>query len=129
MECGSGTGAAQQAPSESKYYSSDDGNKDKQQHQPQRQNRSASSSISFPAGMIPMVDLGKDMCGIFPTTVEDMGIQGTPLFFPILRLWCGDQTVYISFSILRRCSRAPLVVVLVHIQALKLGTHAAISFH
>lgn len=66
------------ASSETRVPGLDDRERDKM-HQPvsQREQRSASSSISLPAGLIPMVDLGKDMSRLFPSTVEDMGKQGT----------------------------------------------------
>ena len=73
-------GNADQMGHESRYGSSSD-EKDKERQprkQPQmslcRESRRSSTS-SVEGVMIPMVDLGKDLCGIFPTT-EDMGKHG-----------------------------------------------------
>ena len=61
---------------ESRYGSSSD-EKDKEKPQLSLSRESmTSSTISIEGGMIPMVDLGKDLYGIFPTTVEDMGKHG-----------------------------------------------------
>lgn len=45
----------------------------------QRDARTSSSNIE--GAMIPMVDLGKDLRGLFPKTMEDMGKHGTYDFF------------------------------------------------
>jgi len=36
------------------------------------------SSTNIDVGMIPIVNLGKDLGGLFPKTPEDMGKQGMP---------------------------------------------------
>jgi hypothetical protein len=50
--------------------SSDENERDR----PQRDARTSSTNIEL--GMIPMVDLGKDLAGLFPKTIEDMGKHG-----------------------------------------------------
>jgi hypothetical protein len=50
--------------------SSDETEKEK----PQREARASSTNID--AGMIPMVDLGKDLGGLFPKTIEELGNHG-----------------------------------------------------
>lgn len=47
---------------------------DAERERSQRDARTSSTNIE--PGMIPMVDLGKDLGGMFPKTMEDMGKQG-----------------------------------------------------
>jgi tyrosine-protein phosphatase SIW14 len=66
-------GNAGQILSESRYGPSGD---EKEKEKPQRDEKTSLTSNTA-AGILPMVNLGKDIGGIFPTTVEDMAKHGT----------------------------------------------------
>ena len=70
-------GPVKEGALESRYGSSSD---ETDKEKPQRE--ATSSSTTIEVGMIPMVDLGKDL-GIFPKS-EDMGKHGV---YPALWLW------------------------------------------
>jgi tyrosine-protein phosphatase SIW14 len=63
---------------------------EKERDRPQREGVSSSSSIqSF---RIPVVDIGKVLCPIFPTTSEDIGKQGMLLM--VQRILPLDDTLF-----------------------------------
>jgi len=64
-------GATMGSSGSRRYSSCDDKSKDKLQRD------SRGSSASAEGRSIPMVDLGKDMNGLFPRTIDEMGQQGT----------------------------------------------------
>ena len=66
-----GQGATTGNSGSRRYSSCDDKSRDKLQRD------SRGSSASAEARNIPMVDLGKDINGLFPQTIDEMGQQGT----------------------------------------------------
>jgi tyrosine-protein phosphatase SIW14 len=60
---------------ESRYgSSSDEKEKEKEKERPARETGPPSGNVD--ARLVPIVDLGIDLSGMFPTTAEDMGKQG-----------------------------------------------------
>ncbi len=50
--------------------------------------RDMSTSVSSDISPVPTVNLGKDLCNIFPTTPDTIGKQGTYSLHNIIRLSC-----------------------------------------
>lgn len=64
---------AGQMAHQSRHSSSND---EKEPEKIQKSAKKVPSTSSFEISTIPLVDLGMDVGGIFPATVEDMDIQG-----------------------------------------------------
>ena len=80
-------GAAVGSSGSRRYSSCDDKCRDKLQRD------SRGSSASAEARSIPMVDLGKDVNGMFPKTIDEMGQQGI-FFAPLHTKSPGKKLTY-----------------------------------
>jgi len=91
-------GQGQGSCSSDSRYGSGDERADREKGSRNNKRSSSGSCTGYEDGMIQMVDTGRDLRGLFPTTFDGMGKQG---MIPALLATCGVLTVYTVAKVLQ----------------------------